>query len=123
MVGEFFQHALKSKAIDPQARFEAPSTAAAPASADAITSDEDNPAADAELMQGQENDAAPPPDNNYPPEESRAIPLNELPPVPPTGYDPGFPPPPPPRQPDMPRQEQNVQRLPIPNDLMPLDSR
>ena len=117
MVGEFFQHALKSKVIDPQARFEAPSTAAAPASADAITSDEDNPAADTELMPGQENDAAPPPDNNYPPEESRAIPLNELPPVPPTGYDPGFPPPPPPRQ------EQNVQRLPIPNDLMPLDSR
>ena len=123
IVGEFFQHALKNKVIDPQARFEAPSTAAAPASADAITSDEDNPAADTELMPGQENDAAPPPDNNYPPEESRAIPLNELPPVPPTGYDPGFPPPPPPRQPDMPRQEQNVQRLPIPNDLMPLDSR
>ena len=129
MVGEFFQHALKSKLIDPQARFAAPSTAAAPATvnADAISSDEDNPAGDAEPMQGQGNDATPPLDNNYPPEQARPIPLNELPPVPPIGNGPASPPPPPPpppalRQPDMPRQEQNVQRLPIPNDLMPLDS-
>ena len=124
IVGEFFRHALKSKVIDSQARFEAPSTAAAPANTEAISSDEDNPAADADPLQGQGNDAQSQPDNSYPPEEARAIPLNELPPLPPTGYyDPGFPPPPPPRQPDMPRQEQSVQRLPIPNDLMPLDSR
>ena len=124
VVGDFFQHALKSKVIDPQARFEAPSTAAVPASADAISSDEDNPSADVDPMQGQGNDAALPPDSSYPPEEARPIPLNELPPVPGTGYGPALPPAPPPvsRQPDMPRQEQNVQRLPIPNDLMPLES-
>ena len=107
IVGEFFQHALKSKLIDPQTRFEAPLTAAAPASADAISSDEDTPDADDESVQSQGIDAAPAPDNNYPPQDARAVPLSELPPVPPS------------RQPDLPRQEQDAQRLPIPNDLMP----
>ncbi|MEO6319505.1 MAG: transglycosylase domain-containing protein [Polaromonas sp.] len=125
IVGEFFQRALNTKVIDPQARFEAPPTSAMPGNFDAISSGEDNPSAEADPMQGQGNGAETSPDNSYPPEEARGIPLGELPPAPGISYTP-VPPPAPPsasRQPDTPRQEQDMQVVPIPNDLLPPEAR
>ena len=123
MVGEFFQRALNTKVIDPQARFEAPQTSALPGNS--VSSGEASGSPEADPVQGPENGTEPSPDNSYPPEEASGIPLGDLPPAPGVRYIPIPQPAPPsaPRQPDAPRQQQDMQVVPIPIDLLPPEAR